>query len=62
MENMEDEEVFEPFNLVEERESGHFQEDGFYVRKQHVLDEDAWLNSEEGIDSLLWAVQAFARS
>lgn len=41
-------EVFEPFNLDEERETGDFQEDGFYVRNLEAGDHDAWLDSEEG--------------
>lgn len=43
-----DGEVFEPFNLDEEREVGDFQDDGFYVRNEDAMDRDAWLDSEEG--------------
>lgn len=38
---------FEPFNLKEEREVGHFDDDGNYVIRKDAEATDAWLESEE---------------
>ena len=39
--------AFEPFNLVQERREGHFDEGGNYVEgKAEEEDADAWLTSD----------------